>query len=181
MSLRVYWFKAQRSMHMCKLPSFLCAKRIGAPYGLVLRWIQPHSRYVSSYLCTSAYSAGDKRYCLGLGGWASGSSKVMLHVTRSKGGKTGSANMSKNLSNKAKIYGSLAPGARGVRVPSYSSSSMSLAPIARRLPDGHNNVNQVALWDLQTVFNKDAKSTAQPKSHTMRKYPASPNHQTLQT
>ena len=77
-------------MHMCRLPFFLHAKRMGAPYGLVLRWIQPCSRYVSSYLCTSAYSVGDKRYCLGLGGWASGSSKVMLCVMRSKGGKTGS-------------------------------------------------------------------------------------------
>ena len=66
-------------------------------------------------------------------------------------------NMSENSSNKAEIYGSLAPGARGVWIPSYSPSSMSLAPIARRLPDGHNNVNQAALWDLQTVFNKEHK------------------------
>ena len=144
-------------MHMRKLPSFLCAKRMGAPYGLALGWIQPRSRYVSSYLRTSAYSAGDKRYCLGLGGWASGSSKVMSCVTRSEGGKTGSVNTSENSSNKAEIYGSLAPGARGVRIPSYSPSSMSLAPIARRLPDGRNNVNQAALWDLQTVFNKERK------------------------
>ena len=77
-------------MHMHRLPSFLHAKRMGAPYGLMLGWIQPRSRYVSSCLCTSAYSAGDKRYCLGLGGWASGSSKVMSCVARSKGGKTGS-------------------------------------------------------------------------------------------
>ena len=33
---------------------------------------------MSSCLYTSAYSAGDKQYCLGLGGWASGSSKVIL-------------------------------------------------------------------------------------------------------
>ena len=66
-------------------------------------------------------------------------------------------NTSKNSSNKAEIYGSLAPGARGVWGPSYSPSSMSLAPIARRLLDGHNNVNHAALWDLQTVFNKDLK------------------------
>ena len=126
---------------MRKLPFFLRAKRIGAPYGLALRRIQLRSRYVSSYLCTSAYSAGDKQYCLGLGGWASGSSKVMSCVMWCKGGKTGSANMPGNLSNKAEIYGSLAPGARGIRIPSYSPSSMSLAPIARRLPDDHNNVN----------------------------------------
>ena len=155
--MRVYWFKARKSTHMRKLPSFLRAKRMGAPYGLALGRIQPRSRYVSSYLRTSAYSAGDKRYCLGLGGWASGSSKVMSCVTRSEGGKTGSANTSENSSNKAEIYGSLAPGARGVRIPSYSPSSMSLAPIARRLPDGCNNVNQAALWDLQTVFNKERK------------------------
>ena len=80
---------------------------MGAPYGLMLGWIQLCSRYISSYLCTSAYSVGDKRYCLGLGGWASGSSKVMLCVTQSKGGKTGSANTSENSSNKAEIYGSL--------------------------------------------------------------------------
>ena len=144
-------------MHMHRLPSFLCTKRMGAPYGLVLGWIQPCSRYVSSCLHTSAYSAGDKWYCLGLGGWASGSSKVMSCVMQSKGGKTGSANMSENSSNKAEIYGSLAPGARGVWIPSYSPSSMSLAPIARRLPDGCNNVNQAALWDLQMVFNKECK------------------------
>ena len=125
--------------------------------GSCFGWIQPCSRYVSSCLRTSAYSAGDKRYCLGLGGWASGSSKVMLCVMQSEGGKTGSANTSENLSNKAEIYGSLAPGARGVQIPSYSPSSMSLAPIARRLPDGHNNVNQAALWDLQMVFNKEHK------------------------
>ena len=110
--------------------------------------LQPHSRYVFRCLCTLAYSAGDKRYCLGLGGWASGSSKVILCITQSEGGKTGSANMSENLPNKAEIYGSLAPGDRGVWIPSYSPSSTSLAPIARRLPDSWNNVNQAALWDL---------------------------------
>ena len=96
-------------------------------------------------------------YSLGLGGWASGSSKVMSCVTRSEGQKIGSANTSKNLSSKAEIYGLLAPGARGVRIPSYSPSSISLAPIARRLPDSRNNLNQTALWELQTVFNKECK------------------------
>ena len=110
---------------MHKLPSFLRAKRMGAPYGLMLGWIQPCSRYVSSYLGTSAYSAGDKWYCLGLSGWTSGSSKVMLCVTWSEGRKTGAVNASKNLSNKAEIYGLLVPGARGVWIPSYSPSSMS--------------------------------------------------------
>ena len=142
---------------MRKLPSFLRAKRMGAPYGLALGRIQPRSRYVSSYLRTSAYSAGDKRYCLGLGGWASGSSKVMSCVMWSEGRKKGSVNMSKNSSNKAEIHRSLVPGARGVQITSYSPSSTSLAPIARRLPDGCNNVNQAALWDLQTVFNKECK------------------------
>ena len=85
---------------------------------------------------------------MGLGGWVSGSSKVMLCVTWSEGGKTGSVNTSENSSNKAEFYGSLVPGARGVQIPSYSPSSMSLAPIAGRLPDGHNNVNQAALWDF---------------------------------
>ena len=42
--------------------------------------IQLRSTYVSSCLCTSAYSMGDKQYCLGLGGWASGSSKVISCV-----------------------------------------------------------------------------------------------------
>ena len=28
-------------MHMHRLPSFLCAKRMGALYGLMLGWIQP--------------------------------------------------------------------------------------------------------------------------------------------
>ena len=121
---------------------------MGALYGFLLGWIQPCSRYVSSYLHTSACFARDKRYCLGLGGWASGSSKVMSCVTQSKGGKRACVNMSENLSNKAEIYRSLALGARGVRSPSYSPSSKSLAPIARRLPNGHNNVNQAALWDL---------------------------------
>ena len=144
-------------MHMRRLPSFLHAKRMGAPYGLTLRQIQPHFRYMSSCLHTSAYFVGDKWYCLGLGGWASGSNKVMFCVTQSKGGKTGSMNMSKNSSNKAEIYGSLAPGARGARIPSYSPSSTSLVPIARKLPNGCNNVNQVALWDLQMVFNKECK------------------------
>ena len=101
-------------MHMRRVLSFICAKRMGAPYGLVIGWIQPNSRYVSFCLCTSAYSVGDKWYCLGLGGWASGSTKVMSCVMKSEGGKTGSTNTSENLSNKAKIYGSLAPGARGV-------------------------------------------------------------------
>ena len=67
-------------MHICIGSIFLCAKRMGAPYGLMLRQIQPRSRYVSSCLYTSTYSAGDKRYCLGLGGWASGSNKVMSCV-----------------------------------------------------------------------------------------------------
>ena len=65
--------------------------------------------------------------------------------------------MSKNLSNKTEIYGSLAPGAKGVRGPPNFPSSMSLAPIARRLPDGCNNVNYAVLCDLQTVFIKDLK------------------------
>ena len=142
---------------MHRLPSFLCAKRMGALYGLTLEQIQPFSRYVSSCLCTPAYSAGDKWYCLGLGGWPSGSTKVVLSVMQSEGRKTGSMNTSENSSNKAEIYRSLAPGARGVQIPSYSPSSMSLAPIARRLPDGCDNVNQAALWDLQTIFNKECK------------------------
>ena len=87
----------------------------------------------------------------------------MSCVMQSKGEKTGSVNMSENSSNKAEIYGSLIPGARGVRIPSYSPSSISLAPIARRLPDGHNNVNQAALWDLQTVFNKERKEHSSTK------------------
>ena len=100
---------------------------------------------------------GDKQYCLGLGGWSSGYSKVMSCVMQSKSRKAGSANMSENSSNKAEIYGLLAPGARGVQIPSNSPSSISLAPIVRRLPDGCNNVNQAALWDSQTVFNKERK------------------------
>ena len=157
---------------MCKLPSILYKKRVGAPYGLVLRWIQLRSRYVSSYLCTSAYFAGDKWYCLGLGCWESGSSKVMPCVMRSEVGKTSSVNISENLSNKAEIYGSLAPGARGVRIPSYSPSSMSLAPIARRLPDGCNNVNQAALWDLQTIFNKERKEHSSTEVSHNNKVPS---------
>ena len=142
---------------MHRLPSFLHSKRIGAPYGLMLGLIQLCSRYVSSCLYTSAYSVGDKRYCLGLGGWAFGSSKVISCVTQSKGKKIGSANMSENSSNKVEIYDSLAPRARGVWGTSYSPSSTSLAPIARRLPDGSNNVNHAALHDLQMVFINDCK------------------------
>ena len=80
MSLCVCWFKAWKSMHMRRLPFFIYAKKMGAQYGLALRQTQPCSRYVSSCLCTSAYSSGDKWYCWGLGGWASGSSKVMSCV-----------------------------------------------------------------------------------------------------
>ena len=155
--MRVCWFWAQKSMHIHRVPLFLHAKRMGAPYGPMLRWIQPHSRYVSSCLHTSAYSVGDKRYCLGLGGWASGSSKVMSCVKQSKSRKMGSLNTSKNSFSNAKINGSLVPGARGVLGPSYSASSMPLAPIAKRLPDGHNNVNYAALCNLQTDFIKDLK------------------------
>ena len=148
MSLCVSWFRVQTSTHMHRVPSFLYIKKMAALYGLTLRWIQLHSRYLSSCLCTSAYSAGDKWYYLGLGGWVSGSSKVMSCVTQSKGRKMGSSNMSENVSNKADIYGSLAPGGKGVWGPFYSPSSISLASIARRLPDGCNNVNQAALCDL---------------------------------
>ena len=144
-------------MHMHRLPSFLYAKRMGAPYGLALGQIQLHSRYMSSCLHTSVYSAGDKQYCLGLGDWVSGSSKVMLYVMWSEGRKMGSANIPENSSNKAEIYGSLAPRARGVRGPSNSPSSMSLAPISRRLLDSCNNVNHLALHGLQTVFINDSK------------------------
>ena len=157
MFLYVCWFKAWKSTHMYRLPSFLCAKRMGAPYGLALGWIQPHSRYVSSCLHTSTYSVEDKWYCLGLGGWVSGSSKVMSCVMQSEGGKMGSANTSENLSNKAEIYGLLVPGAKGVQGPSNSLSSTSLAPIARRLTDGCNNINHATFYDLQTVFINDLK------------------------
>ena len=98
-------------MHICRLPSFLCTKRMGAPYGLMLEWIQPCFKCVSSCLYTSAYSVGDKWYCLGLGGWASGSNKVMSCVTWSEGRKMGSTNISENSSNKGEIHKSLAPGA----------------------------------------------------------------------
>ena len=81
----------------------------------------------------------------------------MLCVTQSEGGKMGSMNMSENSSNKAEFYGSLAPGARGVWIPSYSPSRMSLAPIAKRLLDGHNYINHASLYDLQTVFINDLK------------------------
>ena len=84
----------------------------------------------------------------GLGGWASVSSKVILCVTWSEGGKMGSTNISENSSNKAEIYRSLAPGAKGVRYPSNSPSTTSLAPIARRLPNVHNNVNHAVHHDL---------------------------------
>ena len=85
---------------------------------------------------------------MGLGGWTSGSSKVILCVMLSEGGKMASSNMSENLSNNADIDRSLAPGAKGVWDPSYSPSSITLAPITRRLPDGCNNVNYAALYDL---------------------------------
>ena len=142
-------------MHMCRLPSFLCTKRMGALYGLMLVWIQPQSRYMSSFLYTSAYSVGDKQYWLGLGDWASGFNKVMSCVTRSQGRKMVSSNTSQNLSNKAKIYGILAPGGSGVWSPSYSPLSTSLAPIARRVPDGCKNMNHAALCDFQMVFIKN--------------------------
>ena len=142
-------------MQIRRVPFFLCAKRMGAPYGLTLRWIQLRSRYVFSCLCTSAYFVGDKWYCLGLSGWVSGSIKLMFCVTLSEGGKTGSSNTSENSSNKAEIDGLLAPGARGVWGPSYSPSSTSLASIARGPPDGHHNVNHAAFCDLRTVFIKD--------------------------
>ena len=76
-------------------------------------------------------------------------------MMQSEGRKTGSSTMSKNSFNKAKIYGSPAPGAKGVQGPFYSPFSILLAPIARRLPDGHNNVNHAALCDLQTVLIED--------------------------
>ena len=136
---------------------FLRGKRKGAPYRLILGWIQPYSRYVSSRLCTSDYSTGDELYCLVLVGWASGSSKVMSCVTWSQGKNMGSLNISENSSNKAEIYRSLAPGAKGVWGPFYSLSRTLLATIARRLPDGHNNVNQAALCYLQTVYFKHLK------------------------
>ena len=71
--------------------------------------------------------------------------------------KNGFRKQSENLSNKAKIYGSLAPGAKGFQGPSNSPSSILLAPIARRLPDGHKNVSYAALHDLQMVFINDRK------------------------
>ena len=142
---------------MHRVPSFLHTKRMGTPYELLLRWIQLRSRYVHSCLHTPDYSVGDKQHCLGLGGWASGSSKVMPCVRWSKCGKMGAMNISENLSNKVEISGSLAPGARGIQGPSYSPSSMSLAPIARRPPDSHNNVNHAVLYDLQMVFIEDLK------------------------
>ena len=69
----------------------------------------------------------------------------------------GSSNTSENSSNKAEIYGSLATGTKGVWGPSYSPFSMSLAPIARRLLDGCNNVDYAALCDLKMVVIKDLK------------------------
>ena len=91
-------------MHMCRLPSlFFCTKRMGAPYGLVLRQIELCSRYASICLHTSAYSVGVKQYCLGLCGWASGSSKVISSVILSERRKMGSAKTSENSFNKAKI------------------------------------------------------------------------------
>ena len=107
------------------------AQKEWEPHGLMLGWIQLHSRYVSSCLCTSAYFSGDKWYCLGLSDWASGSSKVMSCVTQSEGKKMSSSSMLEKLSNKTEIYGSLAPGAKRVWGPFYSPSSMSLASIAR--------------------------------------------------
>ena len=144
-------------MHMCRVPSFLCTKKMGAPYGLTIKWIQLRSRYVSNYLCTSAYFVGDKQYCLGLDGWASRSSKVISCVMRYESRKMGSLNTSENLSNKVEIYGLLASGAKGVRGPYYSLSSIVMAPIARRLPNGSNNINHAALCDLRVVFIKDLK------------------------
>ena len=136
---------------------FYVQKKIGAPYGLTLRWIRLHCRYVSSCLHTSAYFSGDKQYYLGLGGWASRTSKVMSCVTQSKGRKTGSVNTSENSSNKAEIHRSLAPRTRGVQGPPCCPSSRSLAPITRRLPNGCNNVNQAAHWDLHMVFIEECK------------------------
>ena len=94
---------------------------------------------------------------MGLGGWASGSNKVMSCVTQSEGRKIGSMNTSENLSNKTEIYGSLAPRAGGVQGPSNSLSSMSLAPIAKRWPDDCNNVNHAAIRDLRMIYINDLK------------------------
>ena len=73
-------------------------------------------------------------------------------MTQYEGRKTGSANNSENSSNKAEIYGTLEPGAKVVQGHSTSPSSICLAPIARRLPDGHNHVNHAAFHDLHMVF-----------------------------
>ena len=81
-------------------------------------------------------------------------------------------NNSENLSNKAETYGSLAPGAKGVRGPSNSLSSMSLDPIARRLPDGCNNLNHAALHDLQMVFIKDLKEHSSTQHSHNNKVPS---------
>ena len=69
----------------------------------------------------------------------------------------GSLNISENLSSKVEIHGSLSPKFKGFQGPSYSSSSMSLAPIATRLPHGCINVNHAVPCDLQMVFIKDLK------------------------
>ena len=84
----------------------------------------------------------------------------------------GSTNTSENLFNKAEIYGSLAPGVKGVQGPSNSPSSTSLAPIARRLLDGRNNVNHAALHDLQKVFINDLKEHSSTQVSHNNKVPS---------
>ena len=145
---------------------------MGAPYGHAFGQIQLCFRYVSSCLYTFAYSVGDKQYYLSLGGWVSGSSLVISCVMWSKDRNIGSKNTSENLSNKAKIYGSLSPRARGVWGPSYSLSSTSLSPIAKRLPDSHNSVNQAALCDLQMVFIKECKEHSSTQVSHNNKVPS---------
>ena len=49
-------------MHIRNDPSFFLTNKIGAPYGEVLGLIHPFYRNSSSYLRTSASSAGDILY-----------------------------------------------------------------------------------------------------------------------
>ena len=81
----------------------------------------------------------------------------MPYVTWSEDRKMGSSNTSENSSKKAEIYRLLSSGAKGIQDPLYSPSSTLLDPIAKKLPDGCNNVNHATLYDLLMVLIKDLK------------------------
>ena len=136
MSLNVFWFKAQKPIHIVRFTFFLRTKKIKSLYWHELGQIYPFLSNISSCLHTYACSEGKRQTCLDFVGLVVLSIRCISCVMWFASGKIGSAKTSTYLWSKSITAWLLEPGATGGATPWSPCPGPLLAPIASRYLQG---------------------------------------------